>query len=422
MSSSCRQKQGFHRPLQAAGSTQRDDLLTCPAGHSGHSSPSQNQPLKGMKPFCERASQRQEDAPNSQKWKKTSVKKKIIIKEASIEASMESRVLRSTKNQVKCTSLHSRTIENVNPAKKVSSASFSDPQEEASSSSKQPNESTCSSSIRGGLNSEGLSEVKGFDRKALAQQNIWAGGKLHETKLMKKLKSVQSWPSRDRLSVCGDVFDDVCEGLPVFGRILREIKTDYDLYVNHLMASQSPQHNMLSNDLAEDVGRSKVREKELEDAEKEVCRLEQQATRSLEENKRLRVQHELQNIPATTGPEDRNSKGTSLCEDADFKRLQVLHVAKEVQQLEEEVQEKLVSRVTAAATERHLQEQKAEIMTLIASNHRLRIINQDLENRINAVLQREKGSQATRRMLWDQIYEDLQKPHLQESLRRSLDV
>lgn len=42
----------------------------------------------------------------------------------------------------------------------------------------------------------------------------------------------------------------------------------------------------LSNDLAEDVGRSKVREKELEDAEKEVCRLEQQATRSLEENKR----------------------------------------------------------------------------------------------------------------------------------------
>lgn len=50
--------------------------------------------------------------------------------------------------------------------------------------------------------------------------------------------------------------------------------------------------------------------------------------------------------------------GTSLCEDADFKRLQVLHVAKEVQQLEEEVQEKLVSRVTAAATERHLQEQK----------------------------------------------------------------
>ncbi|XP_024153367.1 uncharacterized protein C6orf118 isoform X2 [Oryzias melastigma] len=398
MSSSCRQKQGFHRPLQAAGSTQRDDLLTCPAGHSGHSSPSQNQPLKGMKPFCERASQRQEDAPNSQKWKKTSVKKKIIIKEASIEASMESRVLRSTKNQVKY------------------------PQEEASSSSKQPNESTCSSSIRGGLNSEGLSEVKGFDRKALAQQNIWAGGKLHETKLMKKLKSVQSWPSRDRLSVCGDVFDDVCEGLPVFGRILREIKTDYDLYVNHLMASQSPQHNMLSNDLAEDVGRSKVREKELEDAEKEVCRLEQQATRSLEENKRLRVQHELQNIPATTGPEDRNSKGTSLCEDADFKRLQVLHVAKEVQQLEEEVQEKLVSRVTAAATERHLQEQKAEIMTLIASNHRLRIINQDLENRINAVLQREKGSQATRRMLWDQIYEDLQKPHLQESLRRSLDV
>lgn len=42
----------------------------------------------------------------------------------------------------------------------------------------------------------------------------------------------------------------------------------------------------LMNALVEDIGRSKVREKELEEAEKEVCRLEQQATRSLEENKR----------------------------------------------------------------------------------------------------------------------------------------
>uniref|UniRef100_A0A8C7YXU8 Translin-associated factor X-interacting protein 1 N-terminal domain-containing protein n=1 Tax=Oryzias sinensis TaxID=183150 RepID=A0A8C7YXU8_9TELE len=242
---------------------------------------------------------------------------------------------------------------------------------------------------------------------------------------MKKLKSVQSWPSRDRLSVCGDVFDDVCEGLPVFGRILREIKTEYDLYVNHLMASQFPQHNMLMNALVEDIGRSKVREKELEEAEKEVCRLEQQATRSLEENKRLRVQHELQNIPATTGPEDRTSADASVWENAALrsdvsssKRLQVLHVAKEVLQLEEEVQEKLVSRVTTSAAERLLQELKAEIMTLIASNHRLRKMNQDLEIRLHAVLKKEKGSRATGRMLWDQIYEDL---HLRETPNCSSD-
>ncbi|XP_020565373.1 uncharacterized protein C6orf118 homolog [Oryzias latipes] len=419
MSSSCRQKQGFHRRLQAAGSTQKADLLTCPTGHPGPGSPSQSQPPKGTKPYSERTTQGREDTPNSQKWKKTQTltceKKKEVKKQASNSTIVDSEVLRSRKNEAKFTSPHSRTTENTHPGKNGSSASFSGLQEEASSSSKQPKQS----SIQEGLSSEA------FDRRPLAQQNIWAGGKLHESKLIKKLKSVQSWPSRDRLSVCGDVFDDVCEGLPLFGRILREIKTEYDLYVNHLMASQSPQHNMPMNALVEDIGRSKVREKELEEAEKEVCRLEQQATRSLEENKRLKVQHELQNIPATTGPEDRTSADASVWENAALrsdvsssKRLQVLHVAKEVLQLEEEVQEKLVSRVTTSAAERLLQELKAEIMTLIASNHRLRTMNQDLEIRLHAVLQKEKGSQATGRMLWDQIYEDL---HLRETPNCSSD-
>lgn len=43
------------------------------------------------------------------------------------------------------------------------------------------------------------------------------------TQGLKKLSGL-SWPSRDRLAVFSDVFDDVCEGSPVFGRILREIK------------------------------------------------------------------------------------------------------------------------------------------------------------------------------------------------------
>lgn len=245
MSSSCRQKQCFHRRLQAAGSTQKADLLTCPTGHPGPGSPSQSQPPKGTKPYSERTTQGREDTPNFQKWKKTQTltceKKKEVKKQASNSTIVDSEVLRSRKNEAKFTSPHSRTTENTHPGKNGSSASFSGLQEEASSSSKQPKQS----SIQEGLSSEA------FDRRPLAQQNIWAGGKLHESKLIKvrdghtvyewharsgsfydslilfhtkKLKSVQSWPSRDRLSVCGDVFDDVCEGLPLFGRILREIK------------------------------------------------------------------------------------------------------------------------------------------------------------------------------------------------------
>ncbi|XP_058508133.1 uncharacterized protein C6orf118-like [Solea solea] len=238
-----------------------------------------------------------------------------------------------------------------------------------------------------GLNNEDQLKTKQwFGRESAAKQDPWVGinvAEMHERKLHKELKklSAQSWPSRDRLAVFSDVFDDVCEYSPVFGRILREIKTDYDLYVNHLMASQSPPHDMLLN-----ASLCKVKEMEIEDAEKEICRLELEARRALKENKRVRM--ELQKGPAIMGPLESSMKNISLSGLQDsgtsvrhtnkvqLKRLQVLNMWREIQQLEEEIKEKLVSTDTTAATEKDIEDLKAETIRLIASNDRLKTTNQ----------------------------------------------
>ncbi|XP_069545910.1 uncharacterized protein C6orf118-like [Brachyistius frenatus] len=369
----------IRRLLLAAEAGQKADILSYSSGHLGPRSLNQSRSHRESKQVFWRMSQNQEDTPNFQ----------ILQKRQTKEAADPLLVQPKACSQKK-------------------SNSSSDPE------GKHPFFS--SQSDQEGLNNE--EKKQRFGRHVIVKHHLCAGinvVEIHERKLQKELNklSAQSWPSRDRLAVFSDVFDDVCEGSPVFGRILREIKTDYDLYINHLMASQSLLGNMFLNVLPTDLDSGKVREMGLKDAEKEVCRLEQEARQALEENKR--VQNELQNIPTSLRPEDIDMKnispsglqdsGTAIgCADSiQFKRIQVLSAWKEIQELEEEIKEKLVSTVTTTATERRIKDRKTEIMKLIASNERLRIINKDLENNINVVLNREKAGKAIRRMLWDQI-------------------
>ncbi|KAG7511915.1 hypothetical protein JOB18_014257 [Solea senegalensis] len=156
---------------------------------------------------------------------------------------------------------------------------------------------------------------------------------------------------------------------------------------------------------------------EIREAEKEICRLELEARRSLMENKRVRK--ELQKVPAIMGPLESGMKNISLSGLQDsgmsvrhtntvqLKRLQVLNMWREIQRLKEEIKEKLVSTDTTAATEKDIEDLKAETIRLIASNDRLKTTNQKLENKINMVLQREKSSKTTRWALWDGIQCDL---------------
>ncbi|XP_026211576.1 uncharacterized protein C6orf118 [Anabas testudineus] len=441
MSSSCKSKprcfgSDIHRLLLAAEAGQKADIVTYYSGHLGPRSLNQNQPNRDPKQVIWKLSQSQEENPNRltlpqiQAKTLTYVKKKELNESPSEFTSgaalVESEVSESRQDQATDHSSHAHRGEDLSLPKIVHSPSQSlmGPHKRSNfpSSPKQKKQSySLNPSDQEGLNIEDQMKTKQkYGRKFIAKQDRWAAinvAEIHERKLHRELKklSAQSWPHRDRLAVFSDVFDDVCESSPVFGRILREIKTDYDLYVNHMMASQSPLHSMSLKTSLADLGNGKLREMELEDAETEVYRLEQEAREALEETKRL--QNELQSVLAVTDPEDHDTKntfllglqdsGTGITDSVQAKRLQVLNMWRENQQLEEEIKEKLVSTAETTATERCIKVVKTEIMTLIASNERLKTINKNLENKINMTLNREKSSKTTRRLLWDQIHCDL---------------
>ncbi|XP_022599642.1 uncharacterized protein C6orf118 homolog isoform X2 [Seriola dumerili] len=448
MSSSGKQNPGcfgsdIRRLLLAAEAGQKADILTYSSGHLGPHSLDQGQPKMDTKQSFWKMSQSQEETPNpltlQQRQTKalTYVKKKAMKEspsELTASAALEaSEVSESRQDQATDHSPHADRSGVISLPKIVHCSSNSLPFQPRAFSQKKVNLSSdaegkqqfCSShSAQKRLNNEDqLKTNQWLGRQFTAKHNLWARinvAEKHERKLEKELKklSVQNWPSRDRLAVFSDVFDDVCESSPVFGRILREIKTEYDLYVNHMMASQSPLPDMSQNTSLEDLSIGKLREKEVEDAEEEVCRLEQEARRALKENKR--VQNELQNVPAITGPEDSDMKNVSLSglqdsgtaightDSVQFKRLQVLNMWREIQQLEEEIKEKLVSTVTTTTTERRIKDLTTETVRLIALNERLKTTNKNLENKINIVLNREKLNKTIRRTLWEEIRCDLQ--------------
>ncbi|CAJ1067787.1 uncharacterized protein C6orf118-like [Xyrichtys novacula] len=327
-----------HRLLLTAEVGQKDDLLTYSSGHLGPHSLNQNPPHREVEKSFWRRSQGNEGAPNSLQ---TDVHRE----------EMKGGPLKSNTGETLGES-EETFRSSPDPEKKLKDLSFSDTE---------------------GLKTEGHFKTKQVSRLETDEQELWAGGNIaekHERKLQKKL-SEHSRPSRDRLAAFSDVFDDVCESSPVFGRILREIKTDYDLYVDHLMASQ-PQHSSLKVS-PEDVCRAKLREMQLEEAGKEVHDLEQEVRGALEENQRAR--NDSHKLTANVDLEERERTELRTDVSVQSKRLQLFDVWREIQLLEEEMEEKLVPEATIAAADGQTRDVKREIMRLITTNHRLETAN-----------------------------------------------
>ncbi|XP_046885283.1 uncharacterized protein C6orf118-like [Hypomesus transpacificus] len=253
-----------------------------------------------------------------------------------------------------------------------------------------------------------LKMMRQFDRLVVGRQGLQGRGCVagsqaadrHARRLARELAKLpdQSWPSRERLRVFGDVFDDVCNGSPVFGDILGEIKTEYDLYVTSLLDAQSaPNSSVLAPlEALEEGGIEGAAE--LQEACQEVSRLGEEARRALEENDRVREEFRLSRdglmgIPEGKGAGSRVEAATPQAEACvgpldrvQPHRRQVWDTWQEVQQLETEIRDTMVSTITTSAIERCIRDTKAEVMRLLASSDRYRTTNKELEGHISMVM------------------------------------
>ncbi|XP_036429296.1 uncharacterized protein C6orf118-like [Colossoma macropomum] len=276
---------------------------------------------------------------------------------------------------------------------------------------------------------------KRFDRQVVRKQDLITRNCLsgieaaqrHQRKLQQELRKVPACrgPCLERLAVFSDVFGDVCDGSPAFGSVLGEIKMEYDLYLNSVVSSQSTFQltaAFLPSGVVSGSG-------ELEEAEQQVSSLEEKARRALEENDRVRAEYEdmLAKDMENQQEEVRGSEGSGQCgltaveeglfpdvkqseaevssmAQVESKRQEVWSVWKEVQRLQKEIRETMVSTVTTSSLEGSIQDTKAEVMRLIASSGNLRSTIKDLEENISKVLHRAKVGEETKALVWEKIW------------------
>ncbi|XP_053476452.1 uncharacterized protein C6orf118-like isoform X2 [Ictalurus furcatus] len=242
--------------------------------------------------------------------------------------------------------------------------------------------------------------------------------KQHERRLQQALRKLPAGggPCRQRLTVFSEVFDDVCDGSPVFSSVLREIKTEYDLYMKSLLFSQSP---LQDKSACTPFGAS-TEARKLKDAARQVLLLEQEARSSLEENDSVRREYEDAQAKALVDQKE-DGRGSESCEtgqrdevafsevkqcelssiaQVEAKRQQVWEVWNEVQSLQKDIRETMVSTVTTSALENCIRDSEEEILNLAASNVLLLKTNKDLEQNVSTFL---KVSEETKTRAWEKI-------------------
>ncbi|KAJ0066780.1 hypothetical protein NL108_002348 [Boleophthalmus pectinirostris] len=360
----------IHRLLQAAETGHRADILTYSSGHLGPRSLVLNQPCQETKqPFWTTFEKHRETPKPLTPRKKQTKAVKNNMKEylAEVTADFTSLTLEQDSALDHPNDSSFDAVPRANTCLNNSFPCMRKPLPKIQPKSAAHRKSENTSKLRGrqSESDKGPSKKEQTqDSQEPVKHSVWTranAAELYEKKLETELQKLSSphWPCRDRLRVCSDVFGDVCESSTVFGRILWEIKNDYDHYTNHMMSllENMPSQHSLKRPGTAPTG-------DLEAKKKDVDLLEQEARKVLEENKRLKA--ELQTVLENSCPEDKKINDTVLLSELDSenadgcdttaksKRRQVSQVWTEIQKLEEELQDKLVSTDITTAIEKRI--------------------------------------------------------------------
>ncbi|XP_058880833.1 uncharacterized protein C6orf118-like isoform X2 [Acipenser ruthenus] len=230
--------------------------------------------------------------------------------------------------------------------------------------------------------------------------------KRHEEKLVQELKKISSasWPSFTCLQIFRDIFNDICNESHVFGGILTQIKTEYELYLESVLDNQpAVQHQSLQAQVR-GMEKKAVITQEVEGARQEVLRQQEIARKALEENEQLRnvLQFELSK-PGTLEEEETCKKHmtaldtkeehtATAAELVQSKRRQIQAVWDEIQELEKDIKDTMVPIVITNTTEKCIRDTKAEVTKIRTFTEYIQQATKDLENGISRLLSRKDVS------------------------------
>ncbi|KAK1171019.1 hypothetical protein AOXY_G8001, partial [Acipenser oxyrinchus oxyrinchus] len=247
--------------------------------------------------------------------------------------------------------------------------------------------------------------------------------KRHEEKLVQELKKISSasWPSFTCLQIFRDIFNDICNESHVFGGILTQIKTEYELYLESVLDNQPAVQHQSLQDQVRGMEKKAVITQEVEGARQEVLSQQEIAWKALEENEQLRnvLQFELskpgtleeegkqnhicsckKHISALDTKEEHTATAAELVQS---KRRQIQAVWDEIQELKKNIKDTMVPIVITNTTEKCIRDTKAEVTKIQTFIEYIQQATKDLENGISRLLSRKDVSKEIQEELWDAI-------------------
>ncbi|XP_048392442.1 uncharacterized protein C6orf118-like [Stegostoma tigrinum] len=250
----------------------------------------------------------------------------------------------------------------------------------------------------------------------------------HEWKLTRELLKIEHLPRPNlrRLQVFSDVFEDICQDSPVLCEILREIKTEYDLYLMSLLESQpTDQHKVLLAELQGMTTRT-VKTHHVEEVQQKVLSLEQEARLALQRNDKLRneLEAELSKLEPLSEQQEEQSNLKYMktrkqlphgMEQVLSLRDRICKTTAMIQELENELKHSMVPCIITDALQSSFKDTLGEVAYLQKSSDFLRSKIKALENYIERTLINYKMTKEYRANFWYMLKDIVESTEVKKS-------
>ncbi|XP_038032102.2 uncharacterized protein C6orf118 homolog isoform X1 [Anas platyrhynchos] len=259
---------------------------------------------------------------------------------------------------------------------------------------------------------------KEFIAKHELLQNDLTGKKVseqHERKLAKELQKICGYDPLNfkRLQVVEEVFEDICNSSLIFGDILKEIKSEYELYIMMLLDSLPMAQYKALKAQVKGMETMSSKASEIQSVRKYLKALMKKVSTALERSKELKDELKIALQTSQTSEDktetcrQQDTKGAqkplSVSEQHESMRCKILSKWEEMKILETKKKETMVYAGITDNMENTLKEIEAETMKINVSNMFLQGQIKEVEGHITGILGKLRITQENQRKIWELI-------------------
>ncbi|KAJ8027644.1 hypothetical protein HOLleu_32844 [Holothuria leucospilota] len=226
----------------------------------------------------------------------------------------------------------------------------------------------------------------------------------------------QGGPNFHKLQIYSNIWQDLNDDTPTFGKLLSDIKSEYDQYLGVLLDTQPHKHSeLLGRQVQSLTSSGLVLPGELKMSQDLVQKYEAEAQSCLQENERLRQElkelrkkladlpPEPENPPEARKPIKKEDDVQSLTDQVLELHADVLAKIDEIEKFRQELRSKYVPSSVCHHLEQNVRDTEADILKLLSTNEYLEKTIQHVENDVDKIFEKYDVSEPDIRQIWKSI-------------------